>query len=139
MLSYNFGGAEMGKNILIMVLICAGLFLSGCASQIMKSYVSKDVREIMLDYGPPANAFDMGDGRRAFQWVMSSSYTMPTYANTTGSVSAYGNTAWVNSNTTISGGQQINSRCAYTLFALWDQQRNGWVVSDFKKPNLMCE
>ena len=43
------------------------LILSGCASQIMNSYVGNDVREVMVDYGTPANAFDMGDGRRAFQ------------------------------------------------------------------------
>jgi len=122
-------------------LIAVVFFLAcaGCASQIMKSYVGKDVREVMLDYGAPANAFDMGDDRRAFQWVMDSSYTTPTQVNTTGSVSAYGPTAWVNSNTTITGGQTITSRCAYTLFARWNSGREGWVVTDFKSPKLLCE
>lgn len=125
----------MRSIITIFVLIgCVG-----CASQIMKSYVGGDVREVMLDYGPPANAFDMGNGRRAFQWVLNSSYTTPTQINTTGSVSSYGPTAWVNSNTTISGGQTITSKCAYTLFARWDSARESWTVTDFKTPKLLCE
>lgn len=121
------------------IVILLTILISGCASQIMKSYIGKDLREVMLDYGPPANAFDMGDGRRAFQWVMQSSYTTPVTANTNGTVSTYGSTSWVNSNTTISGGQTINSACAYTLFAVWNASTNSWVVTDFNKPKLMCE
>jgi len=120
-------------------ILLLAIFISGCASQIMKGYVGKDVREIMLDYGSPSNAFDMSDGRRAFQWVQDSSYTTPVNATTTGNVSTYGTTSWVNSNTTITGGQTINSKCLYTLFARWNEATNGWVVTDFKKPNLMCE
>lgn len=115
------------------------LFLAGCASQIMQGYVGKDVREVMLDYGPPANAFDMGDGRRAFQWVQNSSYTTPTYANTTATATPAGYTTWVNSNTQITGGQTINSQCIYTLFARWDDTADGWTVVGFRKPSLMCE
>lgn len=123
---------KLGLLMLIFVL-------AGCASQIMKSYIGKDVRDAMLDYGPPSNAFDMGDGRRAFQWVRGSSYTTPAYANTTGSVNTYGPTSWVNSNTTITGGQTVNSRCLYTMFARWDEERKGWILTDFKKPTFMCE
>ena len=115
------------------------LFVLGCASQIMKSYVGKDVREVMLDYGPPANPFDMGDGRRAFQWVINSSYTTPATATTTGTVNSYGYSSWINSNTMITGGQSINSRCVYTLFGKWSEDTNGWSITGFKKPNLMCE
>ncbi len=124
------------KKLTVLILI---FVLGGCASQIMESYVGKDVREVMLDYGPPANAFDMGDGRRAFQWVIGSSYTTPVSATTTGSVNTYGSTSWVNSNTTITGGQTINSKCVYTLFGQWNEDRKGWLITDFKKPNLMCE
>ena len=48
--------------------------LIGCASEIMKGYVGRPVQDVMLDYGAPTNAFDMGDGRRAFQWIIHSSY-----------------------------------------------------------------
>lgn len=113
--------------------------LIGCASQIMKTYIGKDVREVMLDYGPPANAIDMGNGKRAFQWVMDSSYTTPTTATTIGAVNTYGSSTWVSSNTTIYGGQTINSRCIYTMFANWSDDSNGWGITGFKSPDFMCE
>ncbi len=131
------------------------LSLTGCASQIMQSYVGKDIREIILDYGHPSNAMDMGDGRRAFQWVIGKSYVTPVSVNTNGTVNTHGTgnmnaigntlthtynkTSWVNSNTTISGGQLINSKCVYTLFARWNKDFNSWHITDFRKPKLMCE
>lgn len=124
------------KKLSLLIII---LSLSACASQIMRGYIGKDVREVMLDYGTPANAFDMGDGRRVFQWVMGSSYTTPVTATTTGSVNTYGPTSWVKSNTTITGGKTINSKCIYTLFSRWNEEPSGWVVTGFKKPNFMCE
>ena len=123
----------------VVIVFFASFVLWGCASQIMQSYVEKDVRDVMLDYGPPANAFDMGDGRRAFQWVINSSYTTPAYATTTGTVTNYGYSSWVTTNTQIHGGQAINSRCIYTLFARWNEARDGWKIIGFKKPNFMCE
>jgi len=122
-----------------LILIFTFVLITGCASQIMQSYVGKDVREAMLDYGPPANAFDMGDGRRAFQWAINSSYTTPSYATTTGNIYGSGPTAWVTTNTVITGGQTINSRCIYTVFGRWNTQRNGWVIESFRPPNFMCE
>ena len=61
-----------------LVALFALLSLSACASQIMQGYVGKPIQSAMVDYGPPVNAFDMGDGRRAFQWVMNQTYIMPT-------------------------------------------------------------
>jgi len=131
------------------MLFLIASFLSGCASQILKSYIGKDIREVMLDYGPPTNAFDMGDGRRAFQWVMNRSYTTPTTttpinATTTGHISSYGVTSWINTNTTITGGQTIRgktikSKCVYTLFGRWNTNVKSWFISNFKKPNFRCE
>lgn len=120
-------------------LVFFAILICGCASHIMKSYIGKDVREVMIDYGPPANAFDMGDGRRAFQWVIDNSYTTPVTATTASNVNTYGPTSWVQSNTTITGGQTINSKCIYTLFGRWNENLKGWFVTDFRKPNLMCE
>lgn len=121
------------------IIVILSFLILGCASQIMRSYIGKDIREVMLDYGPPANAFDMGDGRRAFQWVMNSSYTTPVTATTTGSVSNTGYSSWVNTNTTITGGHTVNSKCIYTLFGRWDEISESWIIKDFKKPKFMCE
>ncbi|NVK00608.1 MAG: hypothetical protein HWE12_03610 [Oceanospirillaceae bacterium] len=126
-------------NSRLTVLIAVAALISGCASQIMQSYMGKDVREVMLEYGPPANAFDMPNGTRAFQWVMNTSFTTPSYATTTGTVSNYGYSSWVNANTTITGGQTINSSCIYTAFGRWNESTQGWTLVDFKKPKLLCE
>ena len=127
----------MHRSIPLLLLLVS--LMTGCASMIMQSYLGKDIRDVMLDYGPPSNAFDMGDERRAFQWVIDSSYTMPSYATTTGTATTMGYQTWVTSNTAIYGGQTTTSRCVYTLFATWDNVTNGWKIVDFRKPNIMCE
>ena len=45
----------------------------------MQGFVGKDIRQVVLDYGTPINAMDMGNGTRAFQWKMTKSRTTPTY------------------------------------------------------------
>ncbi len=134
-----------------LIAIATIIFLGGCASKIMQGFVGKDIRQVQLDYGPPVNAMDMGDGVRAFQWKMTSSYTTPTYVNSNSRGTGYGSSyntgyrtnynmnAYVNTNTVITGGQTIDSSCLYTLFSRWDKARKGWIVTGFKKPNLMCE
>lgn len=129
------------KKLVSALVLC--LTLAGCASQIMQGYVGQPVQNVMLDYGAPQNAFDMPDKTRVFQWEMSDSYTTPTHVNTYGSGSAYGygNSAnvWMTSNSTITGGQTINSKCVYSLFARWNKKDQSYYVTGFKKPNIMCE
>lgn len=139
------------KKILIGLFTLFVISFNGCASKIMQGYVGKDVREVVLDYGSPTNAMDMGNGLRAFQWTKSHSYTTPTYVKSRSTGTGYGSSytygnhtdynmnTYVNTNTVISGGQTINSNCVYTLFARWDKDKNGWIVTSFKKPNIMCE
>ena len=107
---------------------------SGCASQIMQGYVGKTLQEAMLDSGTPANAFDMPDGSRAFQWIMNSTFVTPTTAMQTGTVTGVGNMALWSSQTQIVGGQAISSSCAYTMLAKWDVSRNAWILTDYREP-----
>ena len=125
------------RYILIGVIAIIGL--SGCASKILKSYVGQDVRKVMLVYGKPSSIFNMGNGKRAFQWKNHSSYVMPTYTNTSGYLSRYGSYATYNAYTTTTGGQVVNSSCVYTLFAKWSKRRKAWTVTGFQKPSLSCE
>ncbi|MFG6564917.1 hypothetical protein ACGYLI_11930 [Sulfitobacter sp. 1A13421] len=104
--------------------------LTGCASQIMQGYVGKDITDAVLDYGPPTNVLELPDGRVAFQWNRSSSYTAPTTTNIYG----YGNYATA---TTYGGGTTFYE-CLYTLFAKPNAQKSYTVVG-FKEPTLMCE
>lgn len=121
------------------IVLVTALFIAGCASQIMESYVGKDIREAALDYGPPSNAIDMGDNERAFQWVMNSSFTTPVTTTTTGSVTSYGPGSWINTNTTVTGGETVNSSCIYTLMARWNERSESWIVTGFRKPRFTCE
>jgi len=121
------------------VMMSAALSLAGCASSIMKGYVGEPLQAAMVDYGPPANAFDMGDGRRAFQWSMTSTSTAPTMVRNSGTAVPLGNSVWWTQNTQISGGGTATTECLYTLYARWDQQTMVWRVEAFEKPRLFCE
>jgi hypothetical protein len=126
------------RTFVVLVALC--IVLQGCASTIMQSYVQQDLRTVMLDYGPPENAFDMPDGTRAFQWIMGKSRgTAASAFSTTNASVGSGAGSWVTSNTTITGGRAIESKCIYTLFARWEESTKGWAVVSFHKPPFMCE
>ena len=111
------------------------LALVGCASQIMAGYVGKPITEPMLDYGPPANAVDLGENKRAFQWAMRSTFVTPVTATT----NAYGSSSWITSNTMITGGQPVTSECLYTLTATWNTEQKQWYVDGYRQPRMACE
>lgn len=121
------------------ILGLAALALAGCASSIMNDYVGQPLQSAMVDYGPPVNAFDMGDGRRAFQWSMTSSYTAPTTVSNSGTAMPMGNSVWWTQNTQISGGGTSSQTCLYTLYGRWDESADVWRVEGFEKPRFMCE
>jgi hypothetical protein len=113
--------------------------VAGCASQIMSGYIGQSLQEAMLDYGTPVNAFDMPDGSRAFQWVLTSSYVLPTTITQSGNAQASGNNLNWMSNTRITGGQPVTNTCAYTMLARWVDASNAWIFYDFRKPRFGCE
>ncbi|NOC83559.1 MULTISPECIES: hypothetical protein [unclassified Ruegeria] len=112
-------------------LVFAGAFLvlSGCAESIMQSYVGRDITDVILDYGQPDNVVKLPDGRFAFQWSNTTSYTAPTTTNVYG----YGNSATAYTY----GGGTTYSECLYTLFAKPNPQ-DSFTVIGYKKPTLMC-
>ncbi len=111
-------------------LLLAALAVSGCASQIMGELVGKDVSQVVVQYGPPVNAFDMPDGRKAFQWRMDSAFFMPT----TTTVTTYGNVATAYN----SGGGVFSNTCFHTLYAEPNAAKS-YTVVDFEPPRLDCE
>ena len=125
-------------RIFIGFLAASILTLSGCATHIMKGYIGLDIREVVVDKGAPNNVFDMGDGRRAFQWVETDSYTTPPTVTTTSYTQNIGSYSYTTSDSVVTPGQTSTWTCVYTMFAEWDEARKGWIVVDFKKPELMC-
>jgi hypothetical protein len=103
----------------------------------MKQFIGKDIREVMVADGPPTYQFDMGDGRRAFQWYIGGG-TYVTPQQTTGTVSTIGNQSYLNATTT--GGQVISSQgCLVTYFARQPAGADSWVVESIKYPDrLVC-
>lgn len=122
-----------------LIALLAMLATAGCASQIMKGFVDQPIQTAIVKYGPPINAFDMGDGRRAFQWSMDRSYTAPVTATNYGTAAIYGTSAVWTQNTQISGGQTVSGRCIYTLYGRWSDSARAWMVSGFEKPPYACE
>jgi hypothetical protein len=122
------------------LILIAGLSaLAGCASDIMKGFVGQPIQTVMLRYGPPAGAFDMPDGTRAFQWAMTRSGMLPTNVQQSGSVVMVGQNAYWMSNAQITGGQTITSECLYTMTGRWDEATKTWMVTGFQKPGFTCE
>lgn len=120
-------------------LTALALVTAGCASTAMKGFVGQSLQQAMVRYGPPSNAFDMGDGRRAFQWATDSTITMPTTVQNSGTVIPIGNSATWTQHTTISGGQPITSHCVYTFYGRWSETADTWMIEGFEKPPYACE
>lgn len=119
-------------------LLIACLLLAGCATGVMQSFIGQDVRQVAVKRGPPANVMDMGDGRRAFQWMIQESITTPVMSNTYGNANIYGNTATFTTSTVTTGGTTSGWTCVYTLYGRWDEARQGWIVESFEKPDWKC-
>ena len=104
----------------------------------MKSYLEHDVTEVVLDYGQPVNAFDVPDGRRAFQWRIHFKDAIPTSNTPEGTATRLGNMAWINTNAPIYGGQPIAGACIYTLIGSWNEPAHSWTIRELRKPDLIC-
>lgn len=126
------------RTAFIVVLL---LFLSGCVSTHMKQYIGKDIREVILDSGPPLNAMDMEGRIRAFQFRWGGgAYSVPSTTQTSGTISSYGNSAWLSSTSITTGGGVVHSEgCLISYLTRWDGSRQTWVVTDIRYPKrLVC-
>lgn len=119
------------------------LLISGCASQIMESYIGQPVQNVVLDYGLPESAMDLPDGRRAFQWIMIHTKARPARVETRSYGTLSHNVAssdiWLTSRSKISGGGVIENRCIYTLITEWRDDGKAWYVVSYRRPSLKCE
>lgn len=104
----------------------------------MQSFVGRSIQDVMVYRGPPANAFDMPDGRRAFQWIDRNAHSAPVTVSDTGTAHVLGNSVVWTGNTRISGGQPVVARCVYTMFGVWSEAARAWMVSGFEPPKLGC-
>lgn len=104
----------------------------------MDNLVGQPLQIGMARYGPPSVVFDMPDGRRAFQWEMTSTGVTPRTTVTNANFYApHGAFANMNATQTAYGGNVVQRTCRYTMYAV--QHGETWVFSGFEKPSLGCE
>jgi hypothetical protein len=124
------------------VLGCIALMaLASCASTHMKQYLGKDIREVVLDSGPPINELDMADGVRAFQFRWGGgAVALPSTTTTVGQVSTTGRaSSFSGQSSTIGGGVISSDGCVITYLARFNKPRNAWIVESYRLPKeLVC-
>lgn len=118
-------------------LVLLALVVGGCASQIMQGYVGKNVKEAMLDYGPPTNIIEMGPNERAYQWSMTDSVISPGATFNNGQVVALGQTASYSGTSYATPTIIDENVCHYSLMA--KQVGDEWIVTGYRKPQISCE
>lgn len=131
------------RNIIAIVFIM--LFLASCASQIMQSYVGKDINEVVLDYGEPSKIINLANGKRAYQWHKSANIYIPghttSYTSGSANISGFGNNAYVNgssvTNTYSTPAKSYTKNCYYTFNT--KQKGEQWIITSFRTPPLACE
>lgn len=126
------------------IFLSIAILLWSCASshEKLESYVGKDIQEFVADYGYPDVAFDMGDGRRDFQWAMKQTSSMAAYdispAALTKPAEQFDPEIKGESLIPAYGGQRIAVYCSYTLITQWDEAKKTWIVADYQKPQEGC-
>jgi hypothetical protein len=123
-------------NMKFILALCAmTVWLSGCAADKMRSYIGQDIRAVELDYGPPSNQIDLGNGTRAFQWTKISVNTTPVSAVSTTDKDRKGRKT---TQTQFIGGDQSVTRCLYTFITARSPRTDGWIVTAIQEPSFDC-
>lgn len=118
------------------LLLCAmTAWLTGCAADKMRSYIGRDIRSVELEYGPPSNQIDLGDGTRAFHWTRISVNTTPVSAVSTTDKDRKGRKT---TQTEFIGGDQSVTRCLYTFITARNLRGDGWIVTAIQQPSFDC-
>ncbi|MBY5932238.1 hypothetical protein KUV51_04435 [Tateyamaria omphalii] len=100
----------------------------------MEGYVGRSITEPMLDYGQPAAVFDLPDGRRAFQWSISSWGSVPIVS--TDSRTSDGIHDWADVTRTRTIHIPVEETCLYTLYGV--PRGNDWIVTGYRQPSFEC-
>lgn len=122
------------RPLLAFVFGSIAFLVTGCATQVLQSYVGQPITEPILDYGPPTNVVELENGRRAYQWAIDSSGYIPITTPSTGTI--YGSGGYATVTTTSTSYVPYSDRCIYTLIAVEQQDR--WIVESYRDPSFMC-
>ncbi|WP_162497423.1 hypothetical protein [Roseovarius dicentrarchi] len=110
--------------------------LAGCAAPVLDKYMGRSIVDPMLDFGQPAEVFDLPDGRRAYQWSVDKQASRPSPRPVIGVGIGVGRGGWGNVTTIGTSYETYTKSCRYTLIA--SPRGGGWVVTDQRKPAPGC-
>lgn len=113
--------------------IALAWMLTGCSTDIMRSYVGRTPEDVMARYGPPVNVRDLPDGRRMYQWMDVETTTSGGGATTREEGGRHGHPR---TRTEYDPTTTSEKRCFYTLYA--HRTGYGWQIDDFQNPQLGC-
>jgi len=125
------------------IFLLMALFVSACATKDdnLQAYVGEDIQEVVAVYGDPYVAFDMEEGRRDFQWVITSS-TLPSYPISSGALTdpaqQYAPDIKKKTITPMFNRKVVKSECLYTMVTHWDEDAKSWIVTDYHQPTSGC-
>ena len=125
------------------IFLLMALFVTGCATKDdkLQAYVGEDIQEVVAVFGNPYVAFDMEEGRRDFQWVITSS-TLPSYPISSGALTdpakQYVPDIKNETITPMFNGLVVKSECLYTMVTHWDESAKSWIVTDYHQPTSGC-
>ncbi len=122
-----------------LVATAFAITLCGCVSTHMKQFIGQDVREVVMNDGPPVNVFDYSDDRRVFQFYWGGgTFTTPGNSTTVGSAYAIGSTVYGTATTISRPAMSITSEgCLTSYITRWSDEREGWIVEDIRYPQRM--
>jgi len=123
-----------------LVILAFAVTLAGCATATgtMRGYIGRPLQSAMATYGPPDFAFDMPDGRRAFQWLITTGFQAPTQTVVSANIySPPGGLTTVTGQSTTYGGQRVEQSCRYTMYATWDGA--AWIFESYEQPSFWCQ
>lgn len=115
----------------------ATFLVASCVSTHMARYVDRDIRDVIVDSGPPIHQLDMGEGLRGYQFRLGGgTYFIPQSTTTSGTASTVaGVTQFQASSYTAGGGVVHSEGCVITYITRWSETRNGWIVVDYRYPD----
>ncbi|PWK65329.1 hypothetical protein [Aminobacter sp. AP02] len=111
----------------------ASVFLSGCMSDTMRTYIGQPVESVVMDYGPPVAVLELGRGERAYQWRKISTNVVS--GSTSGEVTDTRRGRRYEE--TTMPGYVEERECFYTYYASISGGR--WYITNFRKPKFECE
>lgn len=109
--------------------------LTACVSQLATPYIGKDVIDLELERGKPANIVDLPDGRRAYQYMLGGG-TAVIPGSTYGTATTIGRSTFVQAQNTPAAA--VNSEgCRVNFIA--ERRGDRWIVVETKwAKRLVC-